>query len=53
MQFLDIAFFYPNGGRHLIIIIQKSGKAVELVESYKLMSLLPVLLKLFEKLLNF
>jgi len=34
-----------------IIMIQKPGKSAELAESYRPISLLPVLSKLFEKLL--
>jgi len=52
MQYLDAASFHPNERYKIqIIMIQKSGKPAELTESYRPISLLPVLSKLFEKLL--
>jgi len=44
--------FFPSQWKVVeIIMIQKPGKPAELAESYRPVSLLPVLSKLFEKLL--
>jgi len=56
MQYLDAASFYPRKIDSKwkvaqIIMIQKPSKPAELAESYRSISLLPVLPKLFEKLL--
>jgi len=44
-------FFPPQWKVAQIIMLQKPGKSAELAESYRLISLLPVLSKLFEKFL--
>jgi len=50
-QYSDKAFFYLQWRVAQIIMIQKPSKSAELAASYRPISLLPVLSKLFEKLL--
>jgi hypothetical protein len=50
-EVLESGFFPPQWKIVLIIMIQKPGKSAEFAESYRPIRLLPVLSKLFEKLI--